>query len=254
LKDRSYSCKRKSNGLPRLRTLYVYCQRGLLSHEGLPLRELKLYATQRALPTTLGRKNTITELKTQLEQADDDVTFCLLDLPPELRKIIFSYYFNYFHAPISEHSHFPTLKCQPPITRVSRAIRQVSVPLFYGCWGFVVDIPAAHLRHNPSYLTYGTQRLLNVTTTEQFGWIRNIRVNLRMAKIDVKLSIDICNKRTPVEVSCFIHAHWPTLEAEPFPLPRECLDHLSSELNASVRTIAAREAACKLRKGDLDKL
>jgi hypothetical protein len=255
--DKKYSCKSKRKGLPRLRELYVHCQRGLLSYEGLPLRELKLYATQRGLPTTSGQRLPITELKAQLERADDDATFRLMDLPPELRNIIFLHYFRSFLAPYSRYSHLTAIKSQPPITRVSRALRQESLPLFYSCWEFEADVPEAHVRHNPSYIPYRTQRLLQLTTAEQFGWIRNIKVNLNIRNINVGLAIDICSKRTPIKISYWPVenlARWLALEPEPLPLPQECVDHLTLELGAFIRSIVAREGAYKLRKSDLDQL
>jgi len=246
LENKGYSCRSKR--LARLCALYAPYQRGLLSYELMPLRELKLYATQRALPITPGQKVTLTSLKTQLEQADEGATFRLSELPPELRGLIFSYYFNSF-----VESDSPHLNCQPPITLVSRTIRQESLPLFYGCQNLGFDVfDLLRLPGSESIsLSYSTRtrQLLQHTTAEQFGWIRYLSVSSKMSDCDVGLAIDLCNKRVPVEV--FYHL----CSARGFlPHTQECADHLLSELNTFVRAIAAREGACKLRKSDLNQL
>jgi hypothetical protein len=54
------------------RKLYVRSHIDLLSFEGFPLEELKLFSTQRALP--LAQEFTTAILKGQLEKADNDAT------------------------------------------------------------------------------------------------------------------------------------------------------------------------------------
>ena len=177
LKDSNYLRQGESKGVARLLVLYVRCQRGLLSYEGLPLHELELYASQRALPTIEGQEATVATLTTHLEEADDNVTFRLSDLPPELRKIVFSHYFNSFSEPIHDlrYSAGPDLRCQPPITCISRIIREESLPLFYGSFDFAVNIFDDHPGRDFMTCSGLTQRLLQLTTADQFGWIRHIK-------------------------------------------------------------------------------
>ncbi|GAB7330384.1 hypothetical protein MBLNU13_g02005t2 [Cladosporium sp. NU13] len=105
---------------PRLRELYVRYQRGMLSYERLPLRELRKFTAQRALLTNTDTTlNSVKELKGLLEKADDDATFGRFsDLPPELRQIVFLHYFN--SLVVREVRH----KQQPPITLVSHSVRR----------------------------------------------------------------------------------------------------------------------------------
>lgn len=87
---------KKATSTARLRELFVRCQRGLLSYEGLPSRDLKRLVAQRGLPVTPDQKNTaVAVFKAQLEQADNEATFDRFSsLPPELRQTICTQYFK----------------------------------------------------------------------------------------------------------------------------------------------------------------
>ena len=68
-----------------------------------------------------------------LEQADEGTTFHhFLDLPAELRSHVYAHYF----------SSLPRLEqpVQPPISRVSRLVRQESLPIFYSTCTFVLNM------------------------------------------------------------------------------------------------------------------
>jgi hypothetical protein len=100
----------------------------------------------------------------------------------------------------------------------------------------------------PLVYSHHTTRLLQRTTVEQFGWIRNINVKLRFFDIRyLDIAIDICNRRVPVGIS-----HTPSVYDTV--LTPKYMHDLTSELSAFIRAIAAREGASKLQKGDLDQL
>jgi hypothetical protein len=65
----------KNTTKPRLEELYIRCQCGLLSYEGLPLRELRAFTAQRGVKVdNKATLNSIKALKGLLEKADDDAT------------------------------------------------------------------------------------------------------------------------------------------------------------------------------------
>lgn len=175
LRDNSYSHKSKSKSVARLRALYVRCQRGLMTYEGQPIRELKLYLTQRGFPVVDQGSKAI--LKEQLEQADEDVTFRLCDLPPELRSIIFSYYFD----SVVEFNN-ARLKHQPPISCVSRMLRRETLPLFFERFAFTFECS-----QHADRLVSGTERYMYRTTAHSFALIRHFTV---WNGWDMKLTVD----------------------------------------------------------------
>lgn len=129
---------------------------------------------------------------------------------------------------------------------MNKSIRKDSLPVFYRCCVFKADIfvfPTA-LHHSVR-----TDRLLQCTSPEQFGWIRKIEVNLRVARHCISLLIDVCNRRTPVKV-----IYYPDRPDILTPLTQECLDCLTSDLNALVRVMGAREGNSKLEASDLTQL
>jgi hypothetical protein len=245
LEDGKYPFKSKSKGLPRLRALFVRCQRGLMSYEGTPLSELKLYVTQRALPVIPGQKVTVTGLKAQLEQADEDFTFPFSELFPELRNMVFSYYFNSFDDP----PRYLVPRCQPPITHVSRTVRRESLPIFYGRFNFRIISAACSLAHKPMWYHLHTEELLQRTTPKHLSWLRTITLDLRLVSCQLILEIDVCNRSTPVKITrC-------GRKDTDLPHPtQEILSHLLSELESFIRNIAAREGDCKLQMSDLTQL
>lgn len=180
LKDKNYSHTSKSKGVARLRALYVRCQRGLMSYIGQPIRELKMYLTRRGLPgVDQGNKAALRE---QLEQADEDVNFRLCDLPPELRSIIFSYYFD----SVVEFNN-ARLKDQPPISSASRKLRQETLPLFFERFAFAFECSQYVDR-----LVTGIERFLSRTTAHSFALIRHFTV---WNGWDMKLTVDFHNNK-----------------------------------------------------------
>jgi hypothetical protein len=230
-----------STSRARLQELYTRCQRKLMSYEDLDLPKLKICIARRGLSFP-PEKDTLSSLKAMLEHVDEKATFHrFCDLPSELRLQIYTHHFKSFAGTSAK------IVSQPPITGVSRQIREESLPVFYGCCNFEVSITSfedlsGHLLHSgrPS-------RLLQRTTSEQFGWIRNINVDFNISASRVWLELDLCNKRNPVKISRTSSVYFRVFTPE-------CVNDLTSELDSLVRAIAAPQRASKLQKSDLDQL
>lgn len=257
LKDMGYPCKTKR--LARLRKLYVYAQCGSLSYEGLPLRELKLYAAQRGLSVTVGQKATIALLKEQLEQADEDATFRLPDLPPELRKIIFSHYFNSLIG-----SDSADLRCLPPITHASRLTREEALPLLFDRSTFTfhyVSETDPHGYRTTSYLirklgswgpapgpyalTPHAQGFMSQITARDFALIRKFTIRID----DLALVVDLENDGFTVEITTPPYVYGLTKS-----LFQPLWERLIARAGQLLNRIVAREGAQKLRKADVEAL
>jgi hypothetical protein len=250
LKTSKFSCKSRHKGRARVCALYFRCQRGLLPYDGLPTSELKLFASQRALPSAQtfgGQKLTTTTLKALLEEADDDATFeRLSDLPPELRTAIFAHYFNSLDDSLARRRY----KYQPPITLVSPQIRQESLPLFYENSTFIMEGNQNLDRNCAAAALSATTRSFVASTTGHFARIRNLRINLRNRwGYDLRIDLDLTKKDNPVgDYNLFAHPPNPNVNPQKHQKVLDCL----SELSAKSRAIAVRPM--ELRVSDIEEL
>lgn len=196
LQRRDFPVMNSTANKVRLRALYSRCQRGLMSYEGLSLNELKLYVAQRALPPILSQKKTVSILKAQLEQADDETTFSRFsDLPPEIRQIIYNLHFKFLDTCTS------TNKYQPPITLASRGIRHESLPLFYECCEFSV-LTSGNRHAQKSFnmaLHAGVRAFVETTSAQNLARIR--KMYIRFDDLGITLRMNLENKATPIRVS-----------------------------------------------------
>lgn len=116
-----------STSRARLQELYTRCQRKLMSYEELDLPKLRLRIAQRGLSFP-AKKDTLSSLKAMLEHVDEKATFHhFCELQPELRLQVYTHHFKSFAGTSAK------IVSQPPITGVSRQIREESLPAFYGC-------------------------------------------------------------------------------------------------------------------------
>lgn len=100
-------------------------ERGLVDYDRYDVKDLKVFASGRGL-TGVPKRASKTTLKQILDEADDNMVFSrFMDLPPELRLTIYNLHLNSFSL------RTPARAAQPPITKVSRSIRQETLPLFY---------------------------------------------------------------------------------------------------------------------------
>ena len=226
----------------RLRELYIRSQRGLVSYEVMNLLELKLYIAQRGLPATFNQETTVASVKTQLEQADDETTFRLLDLPPELRVQIYTHYFKSFVGTRANN------QTRPPITGACRLVRQESLPAFYAHCKFRLDMHNETIVSRQLSCTPQTRLFLLRTSDSQFGWIRTIDIVFHFRNLLVELFIDLGNETTPVEIHC------PRIKSPSAPPVEPWEERSLLALHTYIVDISSREGDQKFRKTDLQQL
>jgi len=113
--------------------------RGNVPYASCSLDELQIFMQQRSMKVPSGKLLTHARLIRALEKADDVQTFeKMLDLPPELRVLIFEIYFEDLREELATQQEIPFRHAQPPITMVSRLFRQESLGLFYDVSNFVL--------------------------------------------------------------------------------------------------------------------
>ncbi|KAK3702015.1 hypothetical protein LTR37_015129 [Vermiconidia calcicola] len=230
--------------------------RGFTTYEKLPIVSLRNLVKKRNLGSAKGPKQFLVHL---LQIADDAVQlrFRLLDLPPELRVRIYELYFESLGAVYSSS--------QPPITRVCRALRVESLPLFYQTCRFYLEVRATarHADFLPPWeagrakrITAGlcmsdrTHRFLQALSDTYLGQIRHIRLGtvvIRSANrwdpgflpvCDIDLSRDSGEVRIPLKYRYLTTGN----------------NGFRERVEAFVREIAARVGGQKLRKEDVDRL
>ena len=92
-----------------------------MSYEGRSVDELRAFCKARGLPA---KATTASRLARALEKADDLATFPrFLDLPAEIRNIIYELHFHDFDPFRGQHA-------QPPLTLASKQLRSEALPLF----------------------------------------------------------------------------------------------------------------------------
>lgn len=256
LRERNFATL-KSTSVARLKTLYIRSQRGLLSYEGLPLHELKRFAAQRALPAVVGQKKTIKVLKAQLEMADEEATFDrFLDLPPELRCLIYAFHFESFPSDSAMRylRHVPRLKRQPPISFSCREVRREALPLFYGSCELEVkvNIPFGDVKM-PFFkaLDDTSAAFIKSTTTSNFARIRFL--HLCFGSCRVGLMLDFTNEKDPIQVT-FQHYTLKTRLDRILKNRKARMVLKLPRLRKIAIDIAARDGPLRLRKTDLKEL
>lgn len=239
LEEKTFAVLKRVNNT-RLRALYVRCQRGLMSYEGLSFRELKLYAAQRGIKITVFPKATPTTIKAQLEQADEDATFNRLDdLPPELRLMIFQHYYNSLMS-----TERPKNREQPPLTLASRITRQESLPLFYNSYDLQLDSGGSALIPYKFRPWHATARLLQCIPTHSLARIKSIQLNFY--DLNVGVTLDLRNKDDPVgKISTWLNGH------NGFRDPRQ---QLSRALRSFTISTATREGPFRFQLSDVEEM
>lgn len=129
LKDQGYRCRENATRAVALDAVGRF-QRGLMSYEGLSVPELQSLCRAKGVSS---KAKTASRLARALEKADDNATFRFLDLPAEIRNMIYEVYF--LDLPDLSSAHV-----QPPLTLVSRVLRTEALPVFYGSATFIFTI------------------------------------------------------------------------------------------------------------------
>ncbi|CZT17395.1 uncharacterized protein RCC_03229 [Ramularia collo-cygni] len=100
-------------------------ERGLLAYEDLSTSQLTIFAHDRGLPCQ-PEANQHTQLVKLLEKADDEQKFeKFLDLPAELRLMVYEFHLGSLEVPTWGNRVRP-----PPLCRVSSLLREEAMPLF----------------------------------------------------------------------------------------------------------------------------
>jgi hypothetical protein len=260
LKDKHHTCK--SRTYVRIQELYIRCQRGLLSYDGLPLRELKLFVKQRGMTVVPGKKPTLSSLKAQLEEADNDMTFDRVsDLPPELRQNTFQQYFDsfgeYFNPLGSYRFGKAAFGSQPLITLASRQTRQEALPIFYSRCQFGI---ARSYPKDWEGLTGITENVVQEafvqnTPVHYFALIRFLTLlfdtprNWSHRDKHVYVTININDDECPVKVFHIVGIYGGIRKSG------EVVNRVNELFmlgpRAIVRSIAARPGLMKLQKNDM---
>jgi hypothetical protein len=129
LEEHGYRCRENVSKAVASDAVGRY-QRGLMSYEGLSVSELRSLCKAKGLSS---KAKTASRLARALEKADDSATFRLLDLPPEIRNMIYELH-------LSDLGEINTCYAQPPLTLASRQLRAEALLLFLGCATFVFTI------------------------------------------------------------------------------------------------------------------
>lgn len=256
LQSKQFECRRR-RGLPRLRELYVNCQRGFVSYEGIKTAELKRFITNRVVPTSTDRKNTRYTLIRQLERADDEATFDrLLDLPPEIRCQIYEHYFHSLYALHFGCGRRP-MGSQPPITRISKQTRNEALPLYYSrcCFTF-----SAYNRKKEQFC-WSSTRFMRNTLDQHFARIQFLEVTFdhmwelgNWSNITVYVSINnhYCSVRLTGfgadEIALFGDRSF-TIDG-PIAVVQKLQELLIKDQHPFVRSIAARPSQEKFQNDD----
>lgn len=187
LREKNFSVL-KSVNKARLRVLYARCQRGLPSYEGMSLRELRFYATRHAL--TISPKATTTVIKTQLEKADDDATFDRFsDLPPELRRMAFQYYYDSLPFDTeADNMYAQNVRYPPPVTRTSHMFRRESLPFFYDRCDFGITSTGSSKFPYKLSPCPRTARFIESTAIHDFARIKSLRLTFTQICVNLRLN------------------------------------------------------------------
>lgn len=157
--------------------------RGLMSYYNITNDRLRGFLKDRKIDlqqTIIGnRLGTARELIQVLQDADENLKFeKFTELPPELRNMVYEYYFASFDQPI----YAPT---QPPLTLTCRLLRKESLPIFYSSSEFLLTfsktnpLEGEHLRM-PNQLAL----FIHNTSLANFATIQHIHVKVGWASVD----------------------------------------------------------------------
>lgn len=122
-----------STSRARLRELLQRAECGLIIYDNITFNKLSTFISARGLwcydpPTTKE------DLVQCLEDADEDIVFPFLKLPPEVRLKVYGHHLLSLDTNIAGNFLIP-----PPITQVSKLVRKESMPEFYRLCTFHFD-------------------------------------------------------------------------------------------------------------------
>ena len=221
---------KKSEKLARLEGLVERCNRGHISYEACYVAKLRQLVKDRGLEMTLPRKAAKKQLVQHLEDADDRDDAAqgsrnfprFLELPPELRNVVYEYYFKALGV-------IPQRFSQPPLCKASRELRVESLELFHEHSTFKISMTRCLLYTGDVLINKQTKLLCDNT---DFTRIKHLSVELEIGSFISAVgiwTIDLTGGKSIANSSC----------------------KRQQEMQRVVDSIMAREGLNKLRKSDL---
>ena len=225
---------KKSENLARLPALAERCDRGHLSYESFNVAHLRQLVKDRGLQMTFQRKANKKQLVRHLEDADDlnDAVEDprefprFLELPPELRHSVYTFYFDALGV-------IPQRFSQPPLCIVSRELRLESLGLFYQHSTFNFSMKRPLLNVGDVIINGQSKLLRDKISLSDFTRIKHLSVELEVGSFMGAVgtwTIDLTTGKSTANSSC----------------------RRQREMQRVVDSIVAREGPNKLKKGDLD--
>ncbi|KAK3702012.1 hypothetical protein LTR37_015126 [Vermiconidia calcicola] len=253
LNNRNYLFK-SSSKKPRLMRLASRAQRCLPSYENCSIKELKAICAQQRLQLSGSEKKQ--DIVDRLELEDEAKTFNgFLDLPAELRNVIYSMHFDEFEA---MDIPFP-----PPITTVSKQLRQETLLLFFRSCIFAVDMWNPGVRYGMFEqrrmdASWATRQVFTRLPASYLGSIRQLQIKAPVLTQwgwrKTRWAVDLRTSDGTISVQPFERRYYDdaeTLDQERHPGFREKVE---GQLKQEFGAIAARHGEMKLKRADLGML
>ena len=168
----------------KLRECLKRSDRGLLSYLKYTNDELRELIRIRGIDTDSisGDKGHRGELIDALEKEDDNRSFgSFTQLPAELRARIYKYYFE----DLEDSLHAPK---QPPLTRVSRLLREETLPLFYSTCTFDFNLVVSKDGLSKYTLKMPSMTLMWLRSTEDENIADIAKIRVRVCRESRSLS------------------------------------------------------------------
>ena len=224
---------KKSEKLPRLKVLAERCDRGHLSYETYNVAQLRQFVEARGLKMKSTSKANKKQLVQRLETAEklsdtfeDKREFPrFLELPPELRNAVYTFYFNGLKV-------VPQRFSQPPICKVSRELRVESLGLFYEHATFSISMTRCLLNTGDVAINHQSKLFCDSVSESDFTRIRHLSVDLEIGTFLSAVGtwiIDLTSGKSIANSSC----------------------RRQQDMQRVVDMIMAREGRDKLRKTDI---
>jgi hypothetical protein len=232
LRKRGFYHKQSEN-LASLEALAERCDRGHPSYESYNVAKLRQFVKDRNLKMALPSKANKKLLIQRLEDADDldDATEDsrqfprFLELPPELRNSVYTFYFKALKV-------VPQRFSQPPLCKASRELRAESSGLFYEHATFSISMTRFLLTKGDVAVNYQSKRFRDNVSTSEFTRIKHLSVDLEVGSFLSAVgtwTIDLTSGKSTANSSC----------------------RRQAKMQRVVDMIMAREGPDKLRKSDL---
>jgi hypothetical protein len=232
LRKRAFYHK-KSEKLPRLKVLAERCDRGHLSYETYNVAQLRQFVEDRGLKIKSTSKANKKQLVQRLETAEklsdtfeDKREFPrFLELPPELRNAVYTFYFNGLKV-------VPQRFSQPPICKVSRELRVESLGLFYEHATFSISMTRCLLNTGDVAINHQSKLFCDSVSESGFTRIRHLSVDLEIGTFLSAVgtwTIDLTSGKSIANSSC----------------------RRQQDMQRVVDMVMAREGRNKLRKTDI---